>query len=136
MNKLRNSLIWLGVVLLGLVNGVLEDLLFIFIIVPYAPISLDLTGELFWVFTVPLAQLMALAITGTIGWRFLGLDQMPRLVVFWAVWSVARTGFLLQVNNPLGDVAGYLAWLTLWCALIGLAGRRKLAASTARSSRL
>jgi hypothetical protein len=112
-------------VFIGLVNGVLEDLLFISIIVPYAPMSLDLTGELFWIFTVPLAQLMALSITGTIGWFFLGLDQTPRLVVFWAVWIVARTTFLLQIHNPLDDVAVYLAWLTLWCGLIGLAGYRK-----------
>ena len=75
MHDLRNSLMWLGLVFLGLVNGILEDLLFIFVIVPYAPISLDLTGELFWVFTVPLAQLMALGITGTIGWFFLGLGK-------------------------------------------------------------
>ena len=120
MRNVRSSLMWLGLVFIGLVNGVLEDLLFISIIVPYAPMSLDLTGELFWIFTVPLAQLMALSITGTIGWFFLGLDQTPRLVVFWAVW----------IYNPLGDVAVYLAWLTLWCALIGLAGYRKQRAAT------
>ena len=125
MRNVRSNLMWLGLVFIGLVNGVLEDLLFISIIVPYAPTSLDLTGELFWIFTVPLAQLMALSITGTIGWFFLGLDQTPRLVVFWAVWIVARTTFLLQIHNPLDDVAVYLAWLTLWCALIGLAGYRK-----------
>ena len=130
MRNVRSSLMWLGLVFIGLVNGVLEDLLFISIIVPYAPMSLDLTGELFWIFTVPLAQLMALSITGTIGWFFLGLDQTPRLVVFWAVWIVARTAFLLQIYNPLGDVAVYLAWLTLWCALIGLAGYRKQRAAT------
>jgi uncharacterized membrane protein len=130
VRNVRSSLMWLGLVFIGLVNGVLEDLLFISIIVPYAPMSLDLTGELFWIFTVPLAQLMALSITGTIGWFFLGLDQTPRLVVFWAVWIVARTAFLLQIYNPLGDVAVYLAWLTLWCALIGLAGYRKQRAAT------
>ena len=130
MRNVRSSLMWLGLVFIGLVNGVLEDLLFISILVPYAPMSLDLTGELFWIFTVPLAQLMALSITGTIGWFFLGLDQTPRLVVFWAVWIVARTAFLLQIYNPLGDVAVYLAWLTLWCALIGLAGYRKQRAAT------
>ena len=125
MRNVRSNLMWLGLVFIGLVNGVLEDVLFISIIVPYAPMSLDLTGELFWIFTVPLAQLMALSITGTIGWFFLGLDQTPRLVVFWAVWIVARTTFLLQIHNQLDDVAVYLAWLTLWCALIGLAGYRK-----------
>ena len=125
MRNVRSNLMWLGLVFIGLVNGVLEDLLFISIIVPYAPMSLDLTGELFWIFTVPLAQLMALSITGTIGWFFLGLDQTPRLVVFWAVWIVARTTFLLQIHNSLDDVAVYLAWLTLWCALIGLAGYRE-----------
>ena len=125
MRNVRSNLMWLGLVFIGLVNGVLEDVLFISIIVPCAPMSLDLTGELFWIFTVPLAQLMALSITGTIGWFFLGLDQTPRLVVFWAVWIVARTTFLLQIHNPLDDVAVYLAWLTLWCALIGLAGYRK-----------
>jgi len=130
VRNVRSSLMWLGLVFIGLVNGVLEDLLFISILVPYAPMSLDLTGELFWIFTVPLAQLMALSITGTIGWFFLGLDQTPRLVVFWAVWIVARTAFLLQIYNPLGDVAVYLAWLTLWCALIGLAGYRKQRAAT------
>jgi len=130
VRNVRSSLMWLGLVFIGLVNGVLEDLLFISIIVPYAPMSLDLTGELFWIFTVPLAQLMALSITGTVGWFFLGLDQTPRLVVFWAVWIVARTVFLLQIYNPLGDVAVYLAWLTLWCALIGLAGYRKQRAAT------
>jgi len=125
VRNVRSNLMWLGLVFIGLVNGVLEDVLFISIIVPYAPMSLDLTGELFWIFTVPLAQLMALSITGTIGWFFLGLDQTPRIVVFWAVWIVARTTFLLQIHNPLDDVAVYLAWLTLWCGLIGLAGYRK-----------
>ena len=73
MSKLRSSLGWLGLVFLGLVNGILEDLMFITIMVPYTPMSVDLTGKLFWIFTVPVAQLMALAVTGTLAWFFWAL---------------------------------------------------------------
>ena len=123
MDKLRNILGWAGIVVLGLVNGVLEDLLFISILVPYMPPSWDLTGNLFFTFTVPLAQLMALAITGTLAWFFLGLRQTPRLITFWACWSLARATFLTQINNPVEDVLIYLSWIALWCVLIGLLAR-------------
>ena len=124
MSKLRSNLGWLGLVFLGLVNGILEDLMFITIMVPY-PMSVDLTGELFWIVTVPVAQLMALAITGTLAWYFLGLSQLHRLAVFWAVWVTVRAAFLLRVHNPVDDVLIYLGWITLWCVLIGLAGYRR-----------
>ena len=123
MSKLRKVLSWAGIVVLGLVSGVLEDILFISILVPYLPPSWDLTGNLFFVFTVPLAQLMVLAITGALAWFFLGLRKTPRLLTFWACWSVARAAFLVQFNNPLEDVLIYLLWIALWCALIWLLAR-------------
>ena len=125
MSKLRTSLGWLGLIFLGLVNGILEDLMFITIMVPYTPMSVDLTGELFWIFTVPVAQLMALAVTGTLAWFFLGLSQPHRLALFWAVWVTVRAAFLLRLHNPVGDVLIYLSWISLWCVLIGLAGYRR-----------
>ena len=95
--------------------------MFITIMVPYTPMSVDLTGKLFWIFTVPVAQLMALAVTGTLAWFF---SAPHRLAVFWAVWVTLRAAFLLQVHNPVDDVLICLAW-TLWCVLIGeiIAGR-------------
>lgn len=123
MSTVRNTLGWLGIVVLGLINGVLEDLLFVFAMVPYMPSSFDLTGDLFWIFTVPLAQLLALAITGTLGWLFLGLRQLPRLITFWACWTLARAAFLTQIHNPLEDILIYLLWIALWCVLIGLLAR-------------
>jgi len=123
MNKIRNILGWAGIVILGLFNGVLEDLLFLNILVPYMPASWDLTGNLFFIFTVPLAQLLTLGITGTLAWFFLGLRQMPRLITFWACWSVARATFLTLINNPVEDVLIYLAWIAFWCVLIGLLTR-------------
>lgn len=123
MSKPRNILSWAGIVVLGLANGVLEDILFLNILVPYMPPSWDLTGNLFFTFTVPLAQLMALSITGTLAWFFLGLRQTPRLITFWACWSVARATFLTLINNPVEDVLIYLSWIALWCALIWLLAR-------------
>ena len=98
--------------------------MYISILVPYTPISVDLTGDMFWVFTVPLAQLMALAVTGTAAW-FLGIKQFPRLIVFWGCWVAARTAFLSAVLNPVEDILIYILWITLWCGLIGLAGHFK-----------
>ena len=123
MHKIRNILGWTGIVILGLFNGVLEDLLFLNILVPYMPPSWDLTGNLFFIFTAPLAQLLTLSITGTLAWFFLGLRQMPRLITFWACWSVSRAAFLTLINNPVADVLIYLAWIALWCVLIGLLAR-------------
>lgn len=120
MSKRRNILGWAGIVVLGLINGLLEDLLFIGILVPYLPASWDLTGNIFFIFTVPLAQLMALAITGTLTWFFLGLRETSRLVTFWACWSMSRTGILTLFNNPTQDVLIYLLWIALWCVLIWL----------------
>ena len=123
MSKVWTILSWIGIALLGLINGVLEDIMFLQIIVPYMPPSWDLTGDLFFTFTVPLAQLMALCITGTISWFFLGLRQLPRLITFWVCWSVARASFLTMINNPVQDVLIYLAWIAFWCVLIGLLAR-------------
>ncbi len=123
MGNFRNILSWAGLVVLGLANGVLEDILFISVLVPYMPPSWDLTGHLFFTFTVPLAQLMALCITGTLAWFFLGLRQPARLITFWACWSAARATFLTQIHNPLQDVLIYLFWIALWCVLIGLLAR-------------
>ena len=119
MGNVRKVLSWAGIVVLGLAGGVLEDIMFVTILVPYMPPSWDLTGDLFWVFTVPLAQLMALAVTGTLGW-FLGLRHPARLLTFWACWTVARAVFLTRINNPLEDVLVYLLWIALWCGLIGV----------------
>ena len=120
MARTKTILGWVGIVFLGILMGVLEDLLFLRIIVPYMPPSWDLTGDLFFTFTVPLAQLMALAFTGTIAWFFLGLRQLPRLITFWACWSVARALFLFRINNPPEDVMIYLVWIATWCVLIGV----------------
>ena len=121
MSKTRKKISWALVILLGLVNGILEDLLFISVLVPNMPASLDLTGDLFWIFTVPLAQIMALTLSGTAAW-FLGIKYLPQLITFWACWVLARTTFLSLVNNPIEDIAIYLVWITFWCVLIGLAG--------------
>lgn len=125
MSKLKTILGWAGIVILGLAHGVLEDIMFIQVLVEYAPPSWDLTGDLFFIFTVPLAQLMTFAITGTLAWYFLGLRQIPRLVTFWICWIVARSAFLMFAQNPPGDIAIYLAWITLWCFLVGLYARSK-----------
>jgi hypothetical protein len=102
MSMFKVILSWAGIVILGLAHGVLEDLMFIRVLVEYVPPSWDLTGNLFFIFTVPLAQLMTLA-----------------------CWIVARTAFLLFAQNPVGDIAIYLAWITLWCSLVGLYARSK-----------
>lgn len=122
MSKVRNVLSWAGIVVLGLATGVLEDIMFVTLMVPYFPPGWDLTGDLFWVFTVPVAQALALAVTGTLAW-FLGLRQPARLITFWACWTVSRATFLTLINNPLGDVLVYLLWIAVWCALIGLLTR-------------
>lgn len=123
MSKSRNIICWVGIVILGLAHGVLEDLLFISILVPYMPPSWDLAGDLFFTFTVPLAQLMAFGITGTIGWFLLDLRHTPRLITFWICWSVARTLFLTSIFNPIQDILIYLSWIALWCLLYGLLAR-------------
>ena len=120
MGNFRKVLGWVGIIVLGLAGGVLEDIMFVAILVPYMPPSWDLTGNLFWVFTVPLAQLMALSVTGTLAWFFLGLRYPARLITFWACWTVARATFLTRINNPPEDVLVYLLWIALWCSLIGL----------------
>ena len=123
MSKVRTVFSWAGIVLLGLVSGILEDEMFVAILVPNLPVSWDLTGDLFWVFTVPLAQLMALTVTGSLAWFLCGLRQPAKLITFWACWSVARATFLTQINNPLEDVVAYLLWIALWCVLVGVLAR-------------
>jgi len=122
MRNVLNILSWAGIVLLGLATAILEDVMFLLVLVPNMPASWDLTGNLFWVFTVPLAQLMALAVTATLAW-FLGLRRPARLVAFWACWSIGRAAFLTLINNPPRDVALYLLWIAFWCALIALLTR-------------
>ena len=99
MKNWKSILGWTGIILLGLINGVLEDLLFISILVPNMPPSWDLTGDLFFSFTVPLAQLLALCISGSLAWFLCGLRQPARLITFWACWSVARAVFLTRLYN-------------------------------------
>jgi hypothetical protein len=125
MNNSRVIIGWAGIILLGLAHGVLEDLMFVKVLVEHAPVTWDLTGDLFFVFTAPLAQLMTFAITGTLAWHFLGLHQLYRLVAFWLSWITARAILLTLLQNPIGDIAIYLAWITLWCFLVGLYARRK-----------
>ena len=127
MKTSRVILGWVGIILLGLAHGVLEDLMFIRVLVEYAPVTWDLTGDLFFVFTVPLAQLMTFVITGTLAWYFLRLHQLSRLIAFWLSWITARAIFLTLVLNPIGDIAIYLAWITLWCFSVGLYARIKSA---------
>ena len=69
MKTSRVILGWVGIILLGLAHGVLEDLMFIRVLVEYAPVTWDLTGDLFIDYTVPLAQLMTLVITGKLAWH-------------------------------------------------------------------
>ena len=64
MTKAKVILSWLAIVAAGLINGVLEDIMFISVLVPAMPTSVDLTGDIFWYVTVPMAQLLALAVTG------------------------------------------------------------------------
>jgi len=123
MGKSTSILSWIGIVILGLVMGILEDLVFIKILVPYLPTSWDLTGNLFFIFTVPLAQLTTLAIAGTFAWFVLGLRQLPKLITFWVCWTMARATFLILINNPLPDVLIYLLWIALWCFLLALLAR-------------
>ena len=111
---------WVGIIILGLALGALEDLMFVRVVVEYAPPSWDLTGALFFPFTVPLSQVLALAITVPLAWFFLGLRELPRLITFWACWSIARTAFLILLKNPVEDVVIYLVWIAVWCASIGL----------------
>lgn len=125
MSTFKTILGWVGIVILGLAHGVLEDLMFIRVMVEFFPASWDLTGNMFFFLTVPLAQLMVFAITGPLAWYFLGLGHLPKLVTFWACWIVSRTGFLLAFQNPPGDIAIYLAWITLWCFLVGVYARSK-----------
>lgn len=113
---------WAGIVLLGLITGILEDVMFVFVLVPQMPPSLDLTGNLFWVFTVPLAQLMALAVTATLA-LFLGLRRPVRLLAFWICWLIARSAFLVVAKNPPGDILIYAIWVTVWCGLIWQSSR-------------
>lgn len=122
MRNVLNILSWAGIVVLGLITAILEDVMFVAVLVPNMPPSWDLTGDLFWVFTVPLAQVMALAVTGTLAW-FLGLKRLPRLVTFWACWSVGRALFLNLINNPPADIAIYLVWIAVWCGLLWLLSR-------------
>ena len=130
MTKAKVILSWLAVVAAGLINGVLEDIMFISVLVPAMPVSVDLTGDIFWYVTVPMAQRRALAVTGVFAWFFLGLAQIPRLVTFWLCWVLARVTFLLQVHNPVEDVAIYVLWTTFWCVLIGVLAKVKGAAAT------
>ncbi len=129
MSKVKIVLGWIGIVFLGLFNGLLEDLLFLNVVVPYSPTSWDITGNGFFLLTVPLTQLMTLAITGTIAWFFLGLRQPRRLLTFWVCWTVSRAFFLNQFNNPPGDILIYLLWIAFWCGVIALLAR---AASTSQ----
>ena len=123
MKNWKSILGWTGIILLGLINGVLEDLLFISILVPNMPPSWDLTGDLFFSFTVPLAQLLALCISGSLAWFLCGLRQPARLITFWACWSVARAVFLTRLYNPVEDVLIYLLWSAFWCGLIAVVAR-------------
>ncbi|MEL6830896.1 MAG: hypothetical protein AAFO63_12255, partial [Pseudomonadota bacterium] len=93
MSKFLNILSWAGIVVLGLVTAILEDLAFVVLLVPNMPMSWDVTGNMFWLVPVPLAQILALAVTGTLAW-FLGLRRPARLITFWACWTVARAAFL------------------------------------------
>jgi hypothetical protein len=115
----KNILGWLGIIGVGLLHGILEDLIFIRVLLPWMPLDWDLTGDLFFIFTVPLAQAIALAITIVPAWFLLGLRRPPRLIAFWASWSIARAAFLTFAKNPVGDILIYLLWIAFWCALIG-----------------
>ena len=124
--KLKGAISWAGIVILGLAHGVLEDLMFIKVLVEYLPPSWDLTGDLFFIFTVPLAQLLTFAVTGPLAWFLLGLNHLPKLITFWACWVAARTAFLVFALNPVTDIAIYLAWISLWCFLLGLLVRYRI----------
>ena len=135
MSKFKVTRSWIGIVFLGLTHGILEDLMFIRILVEYMPADWDITGDLFFIFTVPLAQITTFAITGTLAWHFLGLCQLPKLITFWGCWVFARATFLSLLLNPLQDIAIYLAWISLWCVLVGLYARAKHTKARSADSR-
>lgn len=126
MSNVNNILSWVGIVVLGLITAILEDLAFVVVLVPNMPMSWDVTGNMFWLVPVPMAQFLALCITGTLAW-FLGLRRPAKLITFWACWTVARAAFLTLINNPPADIAIYLLWIAFWCGLIWLASRTVLA---------
>ena len=121
---------WVGIVVLGWITASLEDLAFVVVLVPNMPMSWDLTGNMFWLVPVPLAQFLALCVTGTLAW-FLGLRRPAKLITFWACWTVARAAFLTLINNPVADIAIYLLWIGIWCGLIWLLTRTVLAKGAA-----
>lgn len=126
MGTVKNILSWTGIVVLGLITAILEDLAFVVVLVPNMPMSWDLTGNMFWLVPVPLAQFLALCVTGTLAW-FLGLRRPAKLITFLACWTIARAAFLTLINNPPLDVAIYLLWIAVWCGLIWLLSRTLLA---------
>ena len=58
MTKAKVILSWLAIGAAGLINGVLEDIMFFSVIVPAVPMSID-RPAIFWYVAVPMAQLLA-----------------------------------------------------------------------------
>ena len=110
MSKFKVIMSWVGIILLGLAHGLLEDIMFIRVLVEYIPASWDLTGDIFFIFTVPLAQLMTFAITGTLAWRFL----------WFAPFAKTRNvlGLLDLCPKRLSDICAKSDWRH--CHLFGL----------------
>ena len=50
MSKPKVVLSWIGIVLLGLAHGLLEDIMFVSVLVEYMPPDVELTGNLFFIF--------------------------------------------------------------------------------------
>ena len=123
--KLKGAISWAGIVILGLAHGVLEDLMFIKVLVEYLPPSWDLTGDLFFIFTVPLAQLLTFAVTGPLAWFLLGLNHLPKLITFWACWIICSHSVSCICAQPCRRYRIYLAWISLWCFLVGLVARSR-----------
>ena len=110
MSKFKVILSWVGIILLGLAHGLLEDIMFIRVLVEYIPASWDLTGNIFFIFTVPLAQLMTFAIN-----RHTGL-ALFRFAPFAKTRNVL--GLLDLSSKRLSDICAESNWRH--CHLFGL----------------
>ena len=79
--------------------------MFIRVLVEYMPPSWDLTGDLFFIFTVPLSQLMVLAITGTLAWFFPWPPTPAKAYYLLGMLDdCPRAAFLFRIHNPVEDV--------------------------------
>ena len=126
MSKFKVTRSWIGVVFLGLAHGILEDLMFIRILVEYTPADWDITGDLFFIFTVPLAQLMTFAITGTLAWHFLGTLAITEADYFLGLLGHRASNIpIVAITTRSKTLQSIWPGSPLWCVLVGLYARAK-----------